>query len=115
MKLLGERNWYLPGWLQWLPRLEPEEPSHGRRPRIDAAGVPIRGSAILALDRPVGYGAAPESNRPSVGLPRLTDFEDFQRNQLLAGENLRATAVRASLRAGPRFRLGRAYAAPTSR
>src|SRR5437762_3106838 len=27
MKLLGERNWYLPGWLQWLPRLEHEEPS----------------------------------------------------------------------------------------
>jgi hypothetical protein len=27
MKLLGERNWYLPGWLQWLPRIEPEEPS----------------------------------------------------------------------------------------
>ena len=22
MKLLGERNWYLPSWLQWLPRLE---------------------------------------------------------------------------------------------
>jgi RND superfamily putative drug exporter len=27
MKLLGERNWYLPGWLQWLPHLEPEEPT----------------------------------------------------------------------------------------
>jgi RND superfamily putative drug exporter len=27
MKLLGERNWYLPGWLEWLPRIEPEEPS----------------------------------------------------------------------------------------
>jgi RND superfamily putative drug exporter len=27
MKLLGDRNWYLPGWLQWLPRLEPQEPS----------------------------------------------------------------------------------------
>jgi predicted RND superfamily exporter protein/pimeloyl-ACP methyl ester carboxylesterase len=27
MKLLGERNWYLPGWLQWLPRFEPEESS----------------------------------------------------------------------------------------
>ena len=27
MKLLGERNWYLPGWLQWLPHFEPEEPS----------------------------------------------------------------------------------------
>ncbi|MGZ4292704.1 MAG: hypothetical protein ACXVRM_00540 [Solirubrobacteraceae bacterium] len=22
MRLLGERNWYLPRWLQWLPRLE---------------------------------------------------------------------------------------------
>jgi len=25
MRLLGERNWYLPRWLDWLPRLEPEE------------------------------------------------------------------------------------------
>jgi uncharacterized membrane protein YdfJ with MMPL/SSD domain len=25
MKLLGERNWYLPAWLEWLPRIEPEE------------------------------------------------------------------------------------------
>jgi uncharacterized membrane protein YdfJ with MMPL/SSD domain len=24
MKLLGEWNWYLPGWLQWLPRLDVE-------------------------------------------------------------------------------------------
>jgi putative drug exporter of the RND superfamily len=23
MKLLGERNWYLPRWLGWLPRLQP--------------------------------------------------------------------------------------------
>ncbi len=26
MKLLGDRNWYLPKWLQWLPRLEHEAP-----------------------------------------------------------------------------------------
>ncbi|HWL33586.1 MAG TPA: MMPL family transporter [Gaiellaceae bacterium] len=25
MKLLGERNWYLPSWLGWLPRLEHEQ------------------------------------------------------------------------------------------
>ena len=25
MKLLGERNWYLPAWLEWLPRLEDDE------------------------------------------------------------------------------------------
>ncbi|HEU4354087.1 MAG TPA: MMPL family transporter [Actinomycetota bacterium] len=24
MKLLGDRNWYLPGWLQWLPQLRVE-------------------------------------------------------------------------------------------
>jgi uncharacterized membrane protein YdfJ with MMPL/SSD domain len=27
MKLLGERNWYLPRWLEWLPRLEHDEPA----------------------------------------------------------------------------------------
>ena len=35
MKLLGDWNWYLPGWLQWLPRLEPsesEDPEAGTAP-----------------------------------------------------------------------------------
>ena len=27
MKLLGEWNWYLPSWLEWLPQLRPDEPS----------------------------------------------------------------------------------------
>jgi uncharacterized membrane protein YdfJ with MMPL/SSD domain len=26
MKLLGDRNWYLPSWLEWLPRFEHEAP-----------------------------------------------------------------------------------------
>jgi uncharacterized membrane protein YdfJ with MMPL/SSD domain len=30
MKLLGDWNWYLPRWLNWLPRLE-TEPSAGKR------------------------------------------------------------------------------------
>jgi uncharacterized membrane protein YdfJ with MMPL/SSD domain len=34
MKLLGDWNWYLPRWLEWLPRLEPTE--HAERQRIDA-------------------------------------------------------------------------------
>jgi uncharacterized membrane protein YdfJ with MMPL/SSD domain len=34
MKLLGDRNWYLPAWLQWLPRLE----RHGEpRPEVVVA------------------------------------------------------------------------------
>src|SRR5207237_8690104 len=37
MKLLGERNWYLPAWLQWLPRFELEESSAAP----EAAPVPV--------------------------------------------------------------------------
>jgi uncharacterized membrane protein YdfJ with MMPL/SSD domain len=36
MKLLGEWNWYLPRWLEWLPRLDAEgeraEADRERRP-----------------------------------------------------------------------------------
>jgi MMPL family protein len=74
MKLLGERNWYLPGWLQWLPRVEPEErprprrrnrlplrrsPLHGSRSRIDAAGIPPNGTP-----RAVSAPRSPVSARP---------------------------------------------------
>ncbi len=40
MKLLGERNWYLPRWLEWLPRVGGEErPTRRRRaPREGAVG-----------------------------------------------------------------------------
>ncbi len=36
MKLLGDRNWYLPKWLEWLPRLE-HEPAAPEAPAIPAA------------------------------------------------------------------------------
>jgi RND superfamily putative drug exporter len=36
MKLLGERNWYLPRWLEWLPRLESEEPAAPEAPPVPA-------------------------------------------------------------------------------
>jgi RND superfamily putative drug exporter len=35
MRLLGERNWYLPSWLQWLPNLQVEGPPPTTAP-IDA-------------------------------------------------------------------------------
>jgi len=38
MKLLGDWNWYLPRWLEWLPRLEPGEP-------VTADAVPATRSA----------------------------------------------------------------------
>ena len=36
MKLLGERNWYLPHWLEWLPRLDPGEPVAPEAPPVPA-------------------------------------------------------------------------------
>jgi uncharacterized membrane protein YdfJ with MMPL/SSD domain len=37
MKLLGERNWYLPRWLEWLPRFEAGEPSTA----VEAPAAPV--------------------------------------------------------------------------
>jgi RND superfamily putative drug exporter len=33
MKLLGEWNWYLPTWLEWLPPLSPESEAVTRPPK----------------------------------------------------------------------------------
>jgi RND superfamily putative drug exporter len=36
MKLLGDWNWYLPHWLDWLPRLQLEtDSSHGASPVLE--------------------------------------------------------------------------------
>lgn len=43
MTLLGERNWYVPGWLEWLPRLHHELPqasSPAPAPEPDRERVP---------------------------------------------------------------------------
>jgi RND superfamily putative drug exporter len=40
MKLLGDWNWYLPGWLEWLPRLEPSIEGGERAPQVEAPAVP---------------------------------------------------------------------------
>jgi hypothetical protein len=36
MRLLGERNWYLPSWLSWLPDLQVE----GHEPPTPPVNVP---------------------------------------------------------------------------
>src|SRR5918999_5810831 len=40
MRLLGDRNWYLPRWLRWLPQVHVEgrEPEH---PTVEEAPVPV--------------------------------------------------------------------------
>jgi uncharacterized membrane protein YdfJ with MMPL/SSD domain len=41
MRLLGERNWYLPSWLEWLPHVEIEDPALSAGP-LPAARNQIR-------------------------------------------------------------------------
>ena len=41
MKLLGEWNWYLPGWLAWLPRTSVERPPHREGPVVSPASAQI--------------------------------------------------------------------------
>jgi len=43
MKLLGEANWYLPRWLEWLPRLEREPPEAEPKRAPEAVPLPAQG------------------------------------------------------------------------
>ena len=52
MKLLGESNWYLPRWLEWLPRLEQYEPEP------------------VAEPEPVGADAEPAPEGPRTRKPK---------------------------------------------
>ena len=60
MKLLGERNWYLPSWLQWLPDLGVEGPAahrnDGRKPPAERPVVAVTNGGMRAGDVPAGTG-----------------------------------------------------------
>jgi RND superfamily putative drug exporter len=49
MRLLGERNWYLPQWLQWLPNLQVE----GQQPKTAATDEPYDDASNLPPAVPV--------------------------------------------------------------
>jgi RND superfamily putative drug exporter len=44
MKLLGTRNWYLPRWLEWLPRVTVEGPHTPAAPPPVSEPVPVAGA-----------------------------------------------------------------------
>jgi uncharacterized membrane protein YdfJ with MMPL/SSD domain len=45
MGLLGERNWYLPSWLEWLPHVEIEDPAFSPAAPSRAKGEPVPASS----------------------------------------------------------------------
>ena len=70
MRLLGDWNWYLPEWLEWLPHLE-----HGRLTRtLDApprarAQPPRRAGRPLVAAQPARTGATESTSIPNGGTP----------------------------------------------
>jgi pimeloyl-ACP methyl ester carboxylesterase len=57
MKLLGKWNWYLPSWLEWLPRIEFGEPEVSPEPEPEAKVEPPAGGPkrrVLTPGRIVG-------------------------------------------------------------
>ena len=52
MKLLGEWNWYLPRWLEWLPRFNVDaQPQAARAPAVALAPVSRPARPLAARDR----------------------------------------------------------------
>ena len=66
MKLLGDWNWYLPKWLEWLPHFDHGGPSQRARADRTRAGAPgarahrLDGAHLGAVRPPAG-GAVPQT------------------------------------------------------
>ncbi len=60
MELLGDWNWYLPRWLQWLPNVSVEGRAGGFEPAGDR-DVPEAGKRTRAPQRHDGYLGGPET------------------------------------------------------
>jgi hypothetical protein len=56
MKLLGRRNWYLPGWLGWLPRI-------GAEPVARSVPSPVLTANVSPVAVPTGPATA---SRPTA-------------------------------------------------
>ena len=60
MKLLGERNWYLPSTLGWLPRARHSEPEWSRPPCSSHRGPgAVRRGVASCSRRPAGLASSP--------------------------------------------------------
>ena len=57
MTLLGEANWWLPRWLQWLPQLAAERPSNSRPARVNGGRSDAKNRPPAASNTPSSVGA----------------------------------------------------------
>ena len=116
MKLLGDWNWYLPSWLEWLPRVAVATEPEPIREDISGAGCEVRkvvGSEQAARKRAVPGGAQtsksglqkePAARRLSL-LSRVSGSGPAQRRTSSHGLKSRqraANVAQGSARAGSR-------------
>ena len=107
MKLLGDWNWYLPSWLEWLPRIAPT----GSRAAVRRAGRPPR----RASEPPTGEEPRPE---PAVRLsggarlgPRCPGLLSIERRDEVALVTLQRPEKRNALSIDLRVELADAFGA----
>ncbi len=48
MKLLGDKNWYLPRWLDWLPKVAPERGEGSTSQGVLPVGAPCQCRQLAA-------------------------------------------------------------------
>ena len=72
MKLLGEWNWYLPRWLEWLPTVTPRASSHRHHPGTRYRPDPVAKGPIPAFRRrPLAGSSRRDASRPLLDRRRL--------------------------------------------
>ena len=94
MKLLGERNWYLPTWLNWIP------------------DVHVEGHAARAAERPDPPAAKPPGRPPRASGLGASALHDTKRKERMA--SLSHTTSPAAAHARPPADLGVAARDPRS-
>jgi len=71
MELLGDWNWYLPRWLEWLPRVEVEAHGFGETPVAEPAGEDRTGAERTNVKRP----GLPRGFEPALIPVRIAEDE----------------------------------------
>jgi uncharacterized membrane protein YdfJ with MMPL/SSD domain len=75
MKLLGERNWYLPRWLEWLPKVGLE----GAAPAVTAPAGRVRSKGRYAAESANSSEGEGERNGQGRGRPTVPAAEEGSR------------------------------------
>jgi anti-anti-sigma factor len=91
MKILGDWNWYLPGWLEWLPRIEPEDPEHRLHIHVVGGHMELSGELDLGtaadLRRCLDVVEAGQPEKLTLDLRHLSYMDSVGVGELVRAQN----------------------------